>query len=747
MMALRRPNAHNSVAPPTKYLSRPYAVGWWDQPEDRLGTRIDDRLRLERVLGKGGYAISYLALDESAPPTIRKQVVVKMLYIRPYEDACDKIRRFKLEAAALDALADDPGFAVQVDRGRLPTKRLNAITPNLARAIRQRMHEGREDYYIVLQYLSGGTLWDRIRHSGPLAPDQAVRIVCKVAKALSRAHRLGILHRDVTPANVLFDREGSPKLIDLGLAYFVWAKPLQHGTRPVHRPLGTPGYIPPESYRNKDTYQRDVYSLGITLIECLTGHLARPRDQSQYAQWRPIVDRALARIQPPDLRAIAQTAVAQNPAQRYPTMDALRAALSRWSTRPGTAPSYPPRRRPAHPPPRVPQPRPPVPAPGARTWQPRPRPGAPRPPVVISNPPSPAGRRPNARPAPPQPAKRRVGLGTRLKTFREQRLRPALGRLRARLATSKWQHALVALPLAAALRLWLAAWPEFYGSPAEVGLPLVAGVGALFSPGLATALAALALLPLIFSLSPLAGLISLTLALGFGIRICFMSRQQRRERLFVLWLFVALPQLSRLDLALAVPLALAGMGVSWLKGAGLGALSYVLLAVWATLRFKTALGPTMIYDPTQSGLPWITDLSFASMLRPPELLAYLDWLIEAPVRIWGLVPVLGHLWAASPAPAIETAVWALAGAATGWIAKKHPTARIKVQIGALCAGAALFAVAQIVLLYEIGLAETLSLGRLLGGAAASALVASGIASILHALRAPAYSQRRPAGTS
>lgn len=259
--------------------------------------------------------MTYLAVDERSP--VRREVVIKIFYIRPNEDPRDKICRFVLEGLALDYLANEPGVVVQVERGQRPAQRPEEVDDAKAERIRQRMNQGR-DYYMVFQYMSGGDLWQRIRRN-PLPQHEALRITIAVGEALSPAHQRGLLHRDVKPHNILFDSQNNPKLADWGVARFMFEDMPQVGTVPSQRP-STPAYLPPESAR--DIVQEDIYALAVTFLEMLTGPL--PDNSSD---WPLSINKRLNRVQPPDLRAIIQKAVAKKPAQQYQDVSEMTKAL------------------------------------------------------------------------------------------------------------------------------------------------------------------------------------------------------------------------------------------------------------------------------------------------------------------------------------------------------------------------------------------------------------------------------------
>jgi serine/threonine protein kinase len=140
--------------------------------------------------------------------------------------------------------------------------------PNLVRAIDGGQEDGTS--YLVMEYVAGEDLWQRIEREGRLNEAEAVRVICQVADALEAAHARGIIHRDVKPANVLLTPEGQAKLGDLGLAKDLGAD--VELTRP-DQGLGTPNFIAPEQFGDaKHAGVRcDVYGAAATLYTAVTG--------------------------------------------------------------------------------------------------------------------------------------------------------------------------------------------------------------------------------------------------------------------------------------------------------------------------------------------------------------------------------------------------------------------------------------------------------------------------------------------
>ncbi len=182
--------------------------------------------------------------------------------------------------------------------------------------------------FIVMGYYEGETLKMKIER-GPLPIDEAVGITIQVAEGLATAHKAGIVHRDVKPANIILTKDGTVKILDFGLAKVVGRTLLtKSGTT-----LGTAAYMSPEQARGESADQRtDIWSLGVTFFEMLTG--MRPFE-SEYEQAliysilneHPKPIRELRPEVPEAIEKICRRALAQDPRDRYQTVPDLIADL------------------------------------------------------------------------------------------------------------------------------------------------------------------------------------------------------------------------------------------------------------------------------------------------------------------------------------------------------------------------------------------------------------------------------------
>ncbi|HJZ55983.1 MAG TPA: protein kinase, partial [Gemmataceae bacterium] len=189
--------------------------------------------------------------------------------------------------------------------------------------------------FLAMEYLPGGTLTERLKADGRLAPRAAADLVGRLAAAVQAAHDLGIVHRDVKPGNVLFDETDVPKVTDFGVA--------KRGTggdlTATHAVMGTPAYMAPEQARGNTKFvgpTADIYALGVILYECLTG--TRPFDAPnpmallhRVAEEEPEPPSKRVAGVPQDIDLICRKCLEKDPADRYPTAAALPDDLRRFA--------------------------------------------------------------------------------------------------------------------------------------------------------------------------------------------------------------------------------------------------------------------------------------------------------------------------------------------------------------------------------------------------------------------------------
>jgi len=194
-----------------------------------------------------------------------------------------------------------------------------------------------DDVVLVMPYLAGGSLHERVASQGPMDPEAVQVLADRLLDALATAHRQGVVHRDIKPENVLFTAEGEPRLVDFGVAR---TQEFTFGLTATSMVVGTPAFMAPEQARGEPaSAPADVFSLGATLLFALTGH--GPFGPIN-ADPRVLMHRAAAgkverppRDLPPALRTLLVTALDPR-AERRPSAARLRGRVATGATSPRT---------------------------------------------------------------------------------------------------------------------------------------------------------------------------------------------------------------------------------------------------------------------------------------------------------------------------------------------------------------------------------------------------------------------------
>jgi serine/threonine-protein kinase len=190
--------------------------------------------------------------------------------------------------------------------------------------------------YLVLEYIEGQTLADRLRSGGGvgLPPEEALRIARQIAEGLEEAHFSGILHRDLKPGNVMITTKGVAKLLDFGLATLVSADADVTRTRDG-TVLGTAAYMSPEQAEGRPLDSRsDIFSFGAVLYEMLSGSRAFGRTTALQVMNAVVRDEPPPLQTSPALERIVRRCLEKSPGQRFQTMGELRAVLEQPATEP-----------------------------------------------------------------------------------------------------------------------------------------------------------------------------------------------------------------------------------------------------------------------------------------------------------------------------------------------------------------------------------------------------------------------------
>ncbi len=266
-----------------------------------VGELIVGRYELEQLVGEGGMSSVYRAYDT----VLERRVAIKVLHEHFSRDP-EYVERFRREARAIARLAH-PNVVTVIDRGEW---------------------EGRQ--FIVFEHVAGENLKSVIDREGPLPVDRALGLACQIAGALSFAHQLGIVHRDVKPHNVLLDGSGTAKVTDFGIARALDA---DDGLTATGTVLGTSQYLSPEQANGERGDERsDQYSLGVVTYELLTGEPPYSGDNLMAVAMKHVRDpvpsvRARRPDVPERVDAVLAKAMAKRPQDRFGSMDALAAAL------------------------------------------------------------------------------------------------------------------------------------------------------------------------------------------------------------------------------------------------------------------------------------------------------------------------------------------------------------------------------------------------------------------------------------
>jgi serine/threonine-protein kinase len=271
------------------------------------GTLLQNgRYQIQKLLARGGFGFIYLTLDRRSG----RQVVLKELIPMLVSDNQVQ-RRFVREGRTMQRLQH----------------------PNIARV--EAMFRDGGNHYMVVEYLSGGSLAERLHRETKLSLSQATTITVALCDALSYLHQMGITHCDLNPSNVLFDKQSHPKLVDLGIAHV--SEAFVHRSWRTERDfsMGTVVYMAPEQLSGRrDDPRIDLYALAAIFHQMVTGEhyldfdlkgtpSAQADNINRVRNERP---RAMADM-PAGVNQVIARALAKDPNARFPDVMAFRQAL------------------------------------------------------------------------------------------------------------------------------------------------------------------------------------------------------------------------------------------------------------------------------------------------------------------------------------------------------------------------------------------------------------------------------------
>lgn len=268
--------------------------------ENLQGTRLKG-YKLEERIGNGGFGAVYRAKQS----TIGREVAVKII-LPAYANNPDFIRRFESEAHLIARL-EHPHITPLHDFWRNP-----------------------DGAYLVMRYLKGGSVRDSLE-SGSYELAAISQLLDQVASALDFAHRNNVIHRDIKPGNILLDEDGNTYLADFGIAKDLAG--ISESKTAADAVVGSLDYISPEQARSEPVTPRtDIYSLGVTLFELITGDHPFKDASTIERLYKHINDPLPEIVSLPDnvrdqINEIIQKATAKNPEDRYPDVLALAVAF------------------------------------------------------------------------------------------------------------------------------------------------------------------------------------------------------------------------------------------------------------------------------------------------------------------------------------------------------------------------------------------------------------------------------------
>jgi serine/threonine protein kinase len=273
------------------------------------GTTLDNKYRIEAVIGRGGFGFVYRARERLTG----EAVAIKELLPSLFHDR-EIAKRFIQEARST----------------------LRLTHPHIARTYS--VFQDHNTFYLAMEYLPGGSLTDRLQE-GRFPVQQAVDIARDLCQALICAHQEGVIHCDIKPANVLFDGRGRAHLADFGIAHVSAEVMTRRFFTAAGTALGTVRYMAPEQLEGiRNDPRVDVYAMGALLYEMLAGRpyldfeeettpAAQMRNMQRIQQASPQPLRAVNPAVPEHVAEVVGQALRKAPAERFSTVQALEQAL------------------------------------------------------------------------------------------------------------------------------------------------------------------------------------------------------------------------------------------------------------------------------------------------------------------------------------------------------------------------------------------------------------------------------------
>lgn len=267
--------------------------------------QVIGKYRIDSAIGSGGFGSVYLAEDT----WIGKKVAIKV----PHK-----------QLGNVEEMAREPRLLASLGH------------PNIVSVLTAEKQD--DIFFIVMEYVEGETLEALLVREGALSLPRALDFTCQICNAIDHAHRVGILHRDIRPGNMLITPRGLLKVTDFGTSRFLEA--MAHGTTII----GSPPWMAPEQFQGRAVFASDVYAIGITMYQMLTGGLPyetpTPKDLERIISGELVVAPRLRNPRiPKAINDIVMRALAPDLVYRYQrAADLLQDLVAAQSRKAATAP-------------------------------------------------------------------------------------------------------------------------------------------------------------------------------------------------------------------------------------------------------------------------------------------------------------------------------------------------------------------------------------------------------------------------
>ncbi|AGR41524.1 serine/threonine-protein kinase [Spiroplasma taiwanense] len=263
------------------------------------GQILADRYELIEAIGKGGMASVFKAFDIYTKTIVAVKILAPEIVLKPVGQ-----ERFEVEKEAFAKLGLNPNVVKLFD-----------------------VIQSGDEWYIILECVEGGTLKDKYQNFGAMTLRELKYYFSKICDALSEAHKLKIIHRDIKPDNVLLTQSGEVKLGDFGISV------MEDRSTETEKAIGTPKYMPPEIIAaQKATPKSDIYSLGIMLYEFSTGiapfiHKEANGIALKHLKETPTLPKLINPSIPQSLENIILKMIEKEPLYRYESVDEVKRDL------------------------------------------------------------------------------------------------------------------------------------------------------------------------------------------------------------------------------------------------------------------------------------------------------------------------------------------------------------------------------------------------------------------------------------